>query len=169
MAGSGPAMTTQGVSASMRPLAHAGGFEIVRIGLDLARLQRRLLDPVGEALLLRVGDGFFLGGEAQAHLRLRVGRTRPAHQRLDLGRVGAVEFEQPEFRARAARLGGGFGGAVDPCRHGAIRIWAIRGEPGCGAASGDGVELYPQGASCNDYQRLRFAGAPGAWAFRGGM
>src|ERR1700733_8400850 len=67
-------------NASMRPGDDPVRSEIVGIGQDLARLRLRLLDPVGDAVALGVGDRLLLGVEAQLYLRPHVGRARPAHQ-----------------------------------------------------------------------------------------
>src|SRR6516165_4318395 len=74
-------------NASMRPGNDPVRREIVGIGQDLARDRLRLFDPVGDAVALGVGDRLLLGAETQLDLRAHVGRTRPAHQRLDLARL----------------------------------------------------------------------------------
>ena len=84
----------------MRPLTDAVEAEIVRIGHGAALRLMRLLDPIGDALALRIGDRLLLRVEPELHLLAHVGRAGPAHQRLDRAAF-RLEFEQPEFGVRA--------------------------------------------------------------------
>src|SRR6185369_1661231 len=78
--------------------------EVVGIALrpDLAFL--RLLERVWNAMPLRIGDRFLLAREGERYLSTGIRRARPAHQRFDLARARAGEFQYPIASIREPRL-----------------------------------------------------------------
>src|SRR5690606_17797668 len=104
-------------SPSVSPLTDPAPFEIIRIGHGGAFRLLRLRDEIRNTLLLGVGDGFFLCVETKRHLRERIRRAGPAHQRLDGPRRRRLEAQNPFFHIRGARLHGVAGGLVDPGGH----------------------------------------------------
>src|SRR5687767_4523355 len=99
----------------MRPRADAIELEIVGVGHGPALLLAWLLDAVGDAFARRIGDGFFLRIEPELDLLARVAGTRPSHQRLDLARLGLIEFEAPELGPAAPGLHGVLELSKDAC------------------------------------------------------
>src|ERR1700689_5144856 len=100
----------------MRPGNDAVRREIIGIRQDLAGDRLRLLDPVGNAVAFGVVDRLLLGVEVELHLRLHVGRTRPAHQWLDLARLLGLIFEHPLIFP-LPRLHGAAGRLIDASGH----------------------------------------------------
>ena len=95
----------------MRPESDAAGFEIIRIGYAAARgeIGPRLLDAIGEAVALGIGDRLLLGREFEPYLLAHVAGARPTHQRLDAARQLRLEVEAPQVGAGAG-LSGARGG-----------------------------------------------------------
>ena len=103
--------------ASMGPLANAGGFEIIRIGNGLALGSMGLFEAIGQAVFLRIGNGLLGTVEPELDLCSGVARADPAHEGLGLGGLFALKLQKPAMGLGCPRLGGGFGGAIDPCSH----------------------------------------------------
>src|SRR4029453_464019 len=82
-------------STSMGPGADAVELEIVGIGDGPPPDLVRLLGPVGDALALGIGYGFFLRIKPKAELLTGIARTGPAHQGLDLTGLVLLEDEKP--------------------------------------------------------------------------
>lgn len=69
--------------------------EIVGIG-DLAPLRLlRLVETIGDAVPLGIGNGFFLGVEEKLDLAFGVAGRGIAHQRLHLARRFRFELQKP--------------------------------------------------------------------------
>jgi hypothetical protein len=101
------------------PLADPSGLEIIRIRRDSARrgFGFRLHEPIGQAIARGVGDRFFLGWETKRHLRPRVRRAGPAHERIDLPGSLPLEAENPSIPEVWRRLGGAWSGTEYICGH----------------------------------------------------
>src|SRR6516165_1848054 len=84
---------------SMRPRHAPRIGKIVRIGDDLTFRLLGTEYPIGDAMLLAIGDRLLLRGEAQPNLLLHIAGARPSHQRLDLLGLGRLEIEHPELGA----------------------------------------------------------------------
>src|SRR5579862_2509699 len=77
-------------TALMGPGAAPRGGEIIGVRNTGALAGFALEHLIRNAFALAIGDGFFLGVEAQPHLLLHIARTGPAHERLD--RAGLLRF-----------------------------------------------------------------------------
>jgi hypothetical protein len=100
----------------MRPGRESIVAEIIGVRNYLPGRRLRRLDPIGDTMPFGVGDGLLLRIEAQSDLSFHVGRTRPAHERIDLARFFRLVFEDPAV-FRLTRLGRGAGRPIDSRRH----------------------------------------------------
>src|SRR5262249_12787042 len=97
----------------MRPRSTARRGEVVRIGEAAPDGLMWLGDLVRDAVPLAIRDRLVLRLETQAQLLAHVARRGPAHQRLDLARLGRLVVEHPLLGLGMARLHGGLGRLVD--------------------------------------------------------
>lgn len=97
----------------MGPEALAAELEIVGIGLNRPPARLGLEHLIFHAEFFGIGNRFLLAVEAERHLCIRVARTRPAHQWLDLTRAARLEVKQPLPGLCLAGLHGRLGGFVD--------------------------------------------------------
>ena len=80
---------------------------------------------MGNAVLLRIGDGFLEGIEFEADLAAHVGRGGPSHQGLDLASRFRLVLQKPLPRAGFPGLHRVSGGLINPCKHSS----SLRGPP----------------------------------------
>ena len=116
-----------GRCGSMRPGRAAVGGEILAIaaGADVRGAGVRLDHLVIQPMFARVILGLLAGLEAQADLALGVVAAGPAHQRVDLARIGGRKVQHPVLGAGGARLHGVAGGLVDADAHGGNPLFLL--------------------------------------------
>src|SRR4051794_37499577 len=118
---------------SMSPRTATRRREVVRVRHAAPLRELRLMHLVGNAVPLRIGDRFLLGGEAQIELALHVAGGGPAHQRFNDARLLGLVVEHPFAGPSVAGLHRGLGGLVDTCGHRTARL--VSGSPSRSPAS----------------------------------
>jgi len=93
----------------MGPLADTRELEIIRIRQNLARARLFLLDPIGEAAPLGVGDRFFLVAERPAAPGFSCRLSLSSPSAAQSGGLPQARIREPKLGSRGAGLGGGFG------------------------------------------------------------
>ena len=98
----------------VRPQPDATRFEIVGVRQPSTLFfGRPVLDVEHDAALLGESHGFLARIERHLDLHLGLGRPCPAHERLDLQRIGPFVFEQPGLCSGMTGLGGPAGRSID--------------------------------------------------------
>ena len=92
-------------------------LEIVSVRLKLQPARRRRRDVRGNTVAISIGLRFFLRGEFQYDLNLRVARSAPTHERVGPPRFGRGEFQDPLIGERLAGLHGVLRALIDTCGH----------------------------------------------------
>ena len=85
---------------------------------DLVATAVRFLHHEFQTMIAGVILGLLAGVKAQADLALGVAAAGPAHQRIDLARVGGREFQHPALGLGGTGLHRGAGGLIDAHGHG---------------------------------------------------
>ena len=107
-------------AASVAPGLAAVGGEILAIAAraDVRAASVRFLHHEFQTMIAGVILGLLAGVEAQADLALGVAAAGPAHQRIDLARVGGRKFQHPALGLGGTGLHRGAGGLIDAHGHG---------------------------------------------------